>query len=110
MTNGGVDHDILMKGPRTLKYPPAARRVATIRVAPATRPHARSGRIDGRLQHIADPAHATDQRPFLVAEFLAQAANAYVYDIGVQQIILAPDLIENQLAREDPPGMRQEQL
>src|SRR5438309_2638842 len=63
-----------------------------------------------RLQAISHPSHAANQTAAVVAQLLSQVAYMHVNDVSIAQIIVAPDPVEDNVAREHLSRMRQEKL
>ena len=64
----------------------------------------------GGLKGIADAAHTSYEGATLVAQFLAQVTNMYVYYVGVAEVIVAPNTVEDDVAGKYLPGVTEEKL
>src|SRR5207253_6001626 len=53
------------------------------------------------IQRVPNTAHAPYKRALLVAQLFPQVADVYVHHVGITEIIVAPDAVEDGLACED---------
>ncbi len=64
----------------------------------------------GQHEPVADVADGADQRLVLGAELGAQAAHVHVDGAGAAEVVVAPDLLQQLLAAEDPARVLGEEL
>src|SRR5438034_5178448 len=81
-------------------WPPGPARGADAALAP----------FIARLQAVADAAHGADQRALVVAQLLAQVAHININDVGVAEIVVAPDPVDDSFPREDLARMSKQHL
>src|SRR6266849_8656557 len=66
---------------------------------------------DSRPQSVTSAAHCLDQtRAAAQLELVAQVLDAHVDQVRVAEVVEAPDILQDLLAREHLAGMTQEQL